>query len=287
VANNNDNLLPDVGYRVDSGLAILSLNRSADGNRLDPVMLASLETRLSDAIANPVVRAIVLRSEAQAGEPFCHGMNLDVLAGTLESDAEPGDSHKIVSPEDAVNAYGRILELLSFGPKPTISLVRGSVKAGGVGIVAACDIIIASDKATFELTEVFFGLVPANVWPYLVAYRMSPSRAKFFTLLALPLDADNAYREKLVDLRCAPEAEEASLKAICKQLFRAEPGAVASAKAFIRTALDKPGEAFREQAKTVLAKRMASSAVAESMDSLRNGESPAWFARFKPELPVW
>jgi enoyl-CoA hydratase/carnithine racemase len=139
-------------------------------------MLTALESALEGAIANPSIRAVALVADGPAGAPFCHGMNLDSLATSLDADNEPR--------AQAIAMYGRVLELLAFGPKPSLALVGGSVKAGGVGLVAACDFVIATSQANFELSEVFFGLIPANVLPYLTAWRLSPARAKFYTLSA-------------------------------------------------------------------------------------------------------
>jgi enoyl-CoA hydratase/carnithine racemase len=270
-----------VSYRIDSGLAIISLERANDGNRLDGAMLAELEGFLERSGADPQVRAIALRSLATAGEPFCHGMNLDVLSASLNASTDKR------AREDAVASYSRVLETVAFGSKPTIALVNGSVKAGGVGLVAACDFVLATNAASFELTEVFFGLIPANVLPYLTAFRVSPARAKSWTLSALPWSTTVATREGLVDMAIADGEAETTLRSLCKQLWRAEPGAIAAAKRFFRDAQALNGSDLRNYARGALLERLETPAVAQAMSSLREGGSPPWFGKFKPSQPVW
>jgi len=274
-----------LSLRVDSGLAIISLSKAHDGNRLDGAMLAALENMLTLVMHEVTVRAIALRSDAAPGGPFCHGMNLDALAASV-ADFEH-EASESTARNQAVACYGRILEMLAFGGKPSIALVQGSVKAGGVGIVAACDFVLASEQASFELTEVFFGLLPANVLPYVCTWRLSPSRAKFYTLSALPMNNVDAVREGLADRCVSTATAETELKNLCKQLWRAEPGALAATKRFFREALEQSGDALRNRARDVLLERMQAPEVAEAMTSLREGASPSWFGRFKPSQPSW
>jgi hypothetical protein len=80
-----------------------------------------------------------------------------------------------------------------------------------------------------------------------------------------------------------PGMLDSALKTICKQLWRAEPGAIAAAKKFFHQSQDVDGSGFRHLAREALLTRMDSPAVAQAMVSLRAGESPSWFARFKPQ----
>src|SRR5690606_63869 len=155
-----------VDYRVDSGLGILTFQDGTGTNRLDGPFLASFLAALGRAEADAGVKAILLRS---AEDAFCLGMNLDVLQESLAAQSgRSGGSDEGAERASAVALYGQALEGIAFGSKPVICLVEGAVKAGGMGIVAAADIVIADTvRASFELSEVLFGLIPANVLPFL------------------------------------------------------------------------------------------------------------------------
>ena len=144
-------------YEPESGLGLISLMDAAGGNRLNPLSLKLLIAALDQALADATVRAIVLRAAGPAGSAFCLGMDLDKLSSSL------GQEGNLGARRQAVLDYGSLLERISSCGKPVIALVGGAVKAGGVGLVAACDIVLAASSASFELSEVLFGLIPANL----------------------------------------------------------------------------------------------------------------------------
>ena len=271
--------------QVDSGLGILTLADGQGTNRLDGPFLQALLSALEDLIKNLEVKVILLRS---AEENFCLGMNLDVLKesldrGAVEAGNAKSDNNQGAARADGVSLYGQVLDLIAFGPKPVISLVEGPVKAGGVGIIAASDIVVAhGQKASFELSEVLFGLIPANVLPFLMNQRISPQRARYLVLSAKLLSATEAQQLGMIDEVYEEPELEKGLRNLLKTMMRAEPGALASAKRFIASNIDSDFPEFRDAAQDELLGLMTKSAVAQGLEAFSIGEMPPWFDRFKP-----
>jgi methylglutaconyl-CoA hydratase len=140
------------------GVATVTLNRPAVNNAYDGAMIAALLAACEGLAADPKVRLVVLRG---AGQHFQAGADLGFLQ---QAAAMPADENLAVSRRTvaAVNALHRF-------PKPTVALVHGGCFGGGVGMVAACDMAVATDDAIFSLTEVRWGITPAPVVPVLVA----------------------------------------------------------------------------------------------------------------------
>lgn len=273
-------------FAAEGPLAVLTL-AGGNGNRLDFQMLSAIDSALDVALGDPACRAILLRSSDTA---FCLGMNLDVLAASLTAEAgadreaaATAGNTSAGSRADAVALYGKVLEKISFGPKPVLALVEGPVKAGGVGLVAACDVVVLeSEAASFELSEVLFGLLPANVLPFLMKTRISVSAARYLVLTARCIDAAEALRLGLADLAFPGAELEKGLRDIVRTLVRAEPGALAAGKRFIRDNMESNFETFREKARRELLDLMKKPPVLQGLEAFKQGETPPWFARFKP-----
>ncbi len=178
-----------VRFHVDGPVAMVTLDSPQNRNRLGPSAVAELERALADAESNRSVRVVILRA---TGDPFSDGMDLSSLQPTTNlpsaDDRITGRAGAAVAHE-AIAGYSRVLRALSGGRSPTICVLDAPVRAGGVGLVAACDIVLATERASLELSEVRFGLVPANVLPYLLRWRMSPQKARYLVLTARRLSA--------------------------------------------------------------------------------------------------
>lgn len=271
-----------VGYLVESGLGILTMQDGTGTNRLDGPFLEQLLSGLESAYADDSVKAVLLRSGESA---FCLGMNLQALQGSLSRDgASPGGREQ---RGQAVSLYGRLLEQLLLGPKPVIALVEGAVKAGGMGITAACDIVIAqAEQASFELSEVLFGLIPANVLPFLMHHRISPQQARYLILSAKQLSAQDALHLGIVDeVYAAPELER-GLKNLLKTMMRAEPGALAAAKRFIGAHIQSGFDEFQDAAEEELLSLMERPQVGQGLQAFHEGDMPPWFDRFKAKTAL-
>jgi enoyl-CoA hydratase/carnithine racemase len=263
---------------VDSGVSVITLSDGKNGNLLTLGSLREIDAALKSALADPAARAILLRSD---GGAFCLGMDLSLL-GDLEGREEEGASEA----KEAVSLYSEVLSSIHGAPKPVVSLLEGDVKAGGVGLACAADVVLASEQASLELSEVFFGLIPANVLPYLFSLRLSPQKARYLIMTGKRIDAREAQRLDLID-EVFTEAElEKSCRAVMRNLLRCSPAALAEAKAFTDSLLGTGLAEAREIAQVKLLEMIAKPDAREAAAAFRDGGVPAWFAQYRPRLPL-
>ncbi len=144
---------------------------------------------------------------------FCQGMDLD--SATREG----------ADVNVAIGAYAQCLDALRRAARPTIALVDGEVSGGGVGLAAACDIVLATPRATFALPESIFGLLPSLVLPVLVE-RLTPQRARWMALSAGSIDAKTAADIGLADAVVTSAAAHAELVARARKLARVDSARV-------------------------------------------------------------
>lgn len=258
----------------DSGVALITLQDSRNGNALTVQMLLQLAQALNDAVGDAAVRVILLRSD---GPTFCTGMSFtDVLKLRGGSDGI----------ENAISRYCDVLTTIYTAPKPVICCVTGDVKAGGVGLVSACDVVIASPQASFQLSEIFWGLIPANVLPFLFSLRLTPQTVRYLILTGSKLSAREALRLQLVNEVFPAATLERDVQALIQGLFRASPKAVARAKHFTGLLLGETMIQSIEQAKQVFLEMLRDPEVTAAIDDFMNGLAPPWFSRFSPRNPL-
>jgi enoyl-CoA hydratase len=135
-----------VRYEAAGGIATITLDSPHNRNALSAQLVAELSARLAEAGADPAVRVVVL---THTGTVFCAGADLKA-AGTGSID-------------DAGSAIMAVLRAITELPKPVIARIAGHVRAGGMGIVGACDLAVASEGASFAFTEARIGLAPAMI----------------------------------------------------------------------------------------------------------------------------
>jgi enoyl-CoA hydratase/carnithine racemase len=191
-----------------------------------------------------------------------------------------------LSAEEAVKAYSGLLTRMRVSAKPVIALVDGDVKAGGIGLVAAADIVIASTRSQFQLSEVLLGLIPANVLPFLIE-RVGQRRATWMTLTARTLDAASARAAGLVDEVFEVDTLEKDTRGFMRTLMRADPYALAATKRFVA----EIGGLQRDEAALAAARSLLELAarpeVRYAVAAFEDGGLPAWSLRFKPENDLW
>src|SRR5271166_1328853 len=139
------------------GVATIWMNRPELHNAFNPQLIDDLTAALLATGGAPTARVVVL---AGRGKSFSSGADLNWMkeAGEKHFDANFADAHRLAE----------MLRLLADMPKPTIARVHGAALGGGMGLAAACDICIASDHASFTISEVRFGLIPATISPYVL-----------------------------------------------------------------------------------------------------------------------
>ena len=254
---------------VVSGAGVMVMGDGDGGNRLTPGLLDSLTDAVRAHVDNPDVRFILLRSR---GAHFCHGMDLEAYLANSNMEAL----------EREVTSYAALLLALNDCPKTTLAVLEGSVKAGGVGLASACDIVIASEEVVFELSETYFGLIPANVIAYLLACRISPKRAAYLAQTAATVKARDALTLGLVE-EVHPRIEmERAVRRIGKRLSRISPIATSQYKTFVTDIQDLPLAERGKIAVRRLVQIASNPQIRDSIHDFLQGDTPDWFKSFKP-----
>jgi methylglutaconyl-CoA hydratase len=203
------------------GNATVLLNRPDVHNAFDPEMVEALTATLKKLDADSGVRAVVLTG---AGKSFSAGADI----GHMKKSARATRAQNL---EDA-RGIARMLLALYTMKKPTIACVRGAVRGGGVGLVAACDIAIADFTATFRLSEVRLGILPAAISPYVIA-AIGERVARRYMLSGEEFDCAEAYRIGLLH-EISPEPElSGTVGRMLAQLYLGGPEAIVAIKRLI------------------------------------------------------
>ena len=248
------------------GVATLTLNRPAVNNAYDRAMLAALHDAVRRLADEPAVRLVVLRG---AGRHFQAGADLAFLRRAA---AMPAADNLEVSRLTVAAVEG-----LRRHPKPTLALVHGGCFGGGVGMVAACDMAVAADDATFSLTEVRWGVTPAPILPSLVA-KVGLGAASRYALSAERFTAADALRIGLVQEVCPAGGLDAAAAPLIENLLLAAPEAVAVTKRLLREAAAPESGDLAERLAREAAERRRSPEAAEGLASFFAKRPPSWYS---------
>jgi methylglutaconyl-CoA hydratase len=210
------------------GVARVTLDRPEIRNAFNDELISALATALRELDADEGVRAVVL---AGNGPAFCAGGDLNWMKRMAGYSYEQNLA-------DA-QALAGMLATLDRMRKPTIARVHGPAYAGGVGLVAACDIAVGTPEAKFCLSEAKLGLSPATISPY-VLRAMGERMARRYFLTAEVFDAAEAQRIGLLTAVSASEELDAEIDKILKHLLQGGPQALAKIKDLIRTVASGP-----------------------------------------------
>ncbi|HEY7249068.1 MAG TPA: enoyl-CoA hydratase-related protein [Methylomirabilota bacterium] len=202
---------------VADGVARVTLNRPAVRNALNPAMVAALEAALRRLEDDAAARAIVLRGAGDRA--FCAGADLKGV----------GDRGTTLQARESFGGLARILEYMARMRTPIIAQVRGYALAGGCGLAAGCDVVVAADDAVFGLPEIRVGLLPLVVMaPILRA--VGRKRAMLMVLSGEPVTAREAYEMGLVSRLVPPGDLESTVSALAATLAGYSPTALGLAK---------------------------------------------------------
>jgi methylglutaconyl-CoA hydratase len=256
---------PAVLVSVTGQVGRIVLNRPQKHNAFDDDVIATLAAHLSEFDRREDIRVVVL---AAVGDSFSAGADL----GWFKRAAGYGLAENIADARRLAD----MLATLNALSKPTVALVQGSAYGGGLGLIAACDVAIASATARFSFSETRLGLIPAMISPYVLA-AIGRRAARRYFLTAEPFDAAEALRIGLVhdvvpaaDLAAAGDRIIAALKA-------AGPRAVAEAKRLIadvaEAALDR--STIAETARRIATLRESAEG-REGVAAFLERRKPAW-----------
>jgi methylglutaconyl-CoA hydratase len=211
-----------IAVEVNDGVALLALARPDVHNAFDDVLVAELTAALEALDRDPSVRAVVLMGQ---GRSFCAGADLN----WMKKMAGYGHAENLADAK----ALAAMLSTLRHLTKPTIARVHGAAFGGGVGLVACCDIAVATQLATFALSEAKLGLVPATISPYVIE-AIGARQARRYFLTAERFTAAEAFRIGLVHDIVPDEEIDERINELLGHLLVAGPCAQAEAKALIR-----------------------------------------------------
>lgn len=249
----------------DGNVATVRLNRPDKHNAFDEHLIAELTQAFHDLAGDAAVRVAVL---AANGPSFSAGADLDWMKRMSVMDRAANERDSLLLA-DLMAAIDRC-------PKPVIGLVEGAAFGGGVGLVACCDIAIATTRASFCLSEVRLGLIPAVISPY-VAAAIGPRACRRYFLTAERFDAETAERLGLVHRVVAPDALAGARDEIVGHLLRGGPAAQAAAKDLVqRVSFAKIDEALRHDTARRIADARASDEGKEGIAAFLDKRRPNW-----------
>ena len=243
-------------------VATLTLNRPEVHNALDGATIDALIHHLRELAGQ--AKAVVLRGE---GRSFCAGADLGYMETSKDfTEAENlADARKLATLFHEVRTY----------PGVVVAAVQGAAFGGGVGLVAASDVVIASTKAKFSLSEVKLGLVPAVISPFLIA-RMGEGACRAPTLLGYRFDAAEGQRRGLVDRVVEPDELEAAIADVVTDLGICAPEAIRETKAlFFRVSQGMVTDVLEDTAQTIARIRVGREAQ-EGLAAFLEKRPPGW-----------
>ena len=253
---------------IEGGVARLTLNRPEVHNAFDDSLIAELNAhleKLHDLASSGDVRVMVLGSE---GKSFSAGADLNWMKRMVDYDLEDNlaDSRKLSA----------LMHGLDTLPCPTVCRVQGAAFGGAVGLAACCDIVIASNKAKFCLSEVKIGLSPAVISPY-VQRALGPRQTRRYALSAEIMDAPTALALGLAHQVVDPDALDSAVDAMIDTLLQGSPQAQRATKALLAAVAQAPdSDATREHTCQVIAKLRVSDEGQEGLASFFDKRRPAW-----------
>jgi enoyl-CoA hydratase len=267
-----------VEYSVDGHLARLTLNSPHNRNALSTALVEQLHQGLRAAADDPAVRVVAL---GHTGNTFCAGADLsEAGSGDPRGDRARGEAGRSGSPPSAYElAVARARELTALlraiisSPLPVIAAVDGHVRAGGFGLVGACDIAIAGPRSTFALTEARIGVAPAIISLTLLP-KMSPRAAARYYLTGETFDAALAAEIGLVTI--AADDVDAAVANVVADVSRGSPQGLAASKALTTAAVLEGFERDAERLTEESARLFVSEEAREGMLAFLQKRPPSW-----------
>ena len=247
------------------GVAHVTLDRPEIRNAFDDALIAALASVLRELDADDAVRAVVL---AGNGPAFCAGADLN----WMKRMAGYGYEQNLADAQ----ALAQMLKTLDRMAKPTIARVHGPAFAGGVGLVAACDIAVGVPEAKFCLSEAKLGLSPATISPYVVR-AIGERAARRYFLSAEIFDATEAHRLGLLSMVSPSEKMDGEIEKMLEHLVQGGPRALAKIKDLIRSVSCGPvSDSLIEDTAARIAEIRVSPEGREGIAAFLEKRKPAW-----------
>ncbi|WP_291587858.1 enoyl-CoA hydratase/isomerase family protein [Comamonas sp. UBA7528] len=252
---------------VNAGVATVTLTQPEIRNAFSDEVIVEITEAFRVAGERPDVRAIVLAAE---GTAFCAGANLNWMRRMADYD-------RAENLQDA-GALAEMLRTIYHCPKPTIARVQGDVYAGGMGLVAACDMAVAAENSGFCLSEVKIGLVPGTIAPYVLRAMGARAGHRYF-LTGERFDAAEALRIGFVHQVVAAEQLDDAVDSLLKALLVAGPDAVRSCKKLVLDVAEREINAqLIASTVEVIADIRASEEGKEGVQAFLSKRKPSWLS---------
>jgi methylglutaconyl-CoA hydratase len=207
---------------IHEQIATVTLNRPEVRNAFNAELIAELSEVFTDLGKNSEVRVIVL---AANGKSFCAGADLHWMKSMASYSYEE-------NIEDA-NTLATMLQIIYKTPQPVIVRVHGDAYAGGVGLVAVCDIVIANEASSFCISEAKLGLMPATISPYVIQ-AMGAQAARRYFITAEKFSAKQAAAMGFVHMVTSPENLDQEIDMLCQAIKQNGPQAVIACKKLVQ-----------------------------------------------------
>jgi methylglutaconyl-CoA hydratase len=250
-----------VHLEVTGGVATVTLDSPANRNALSRALMTGLEESLDAALADDRARLIVLTG---AGPVFCSGADLKELGAG-------GGSGQGAGPD----GLATILKKIWYSPKPVIARVGGPTRAGGIGLVAACDIAVSVDSATFAFSEVRIGVIPAII-SVVILPKLGLTKAMELFLTGDTFDAGEAVRLGLLNAAVPADQLDECIGRYAGSILKGAPGALAGCKRLVREVPGMALDAAFELTSTWSAEYFATGEAREGMAAFREKRPPRW-----------
>jgi methylglutaconyl-CoA hydratase len=253
-----------VRREVRAGIGWITLDRPEVRNALSGELMDAVGASIDAFESDPDVRALLL---AGTGPAFCAGADLRAMRLAREASADDNRS-------DA-RRMGALFHRIASCRKPVLARVHGPAIGGGVGLMAACDIVLAGSDTRFQFSEVRLGIVPAVISPFCIR-RLGPTVARRLFLTGEPIDAGQALAWGLVDIVAEAPVLDAAVAKVCDDLGKAGPQALVAAKELVNVVRGLDGEAALDYTADLIARLRVSEEAAEGMSAFLEKRSPAW-----------
>ncbi|MEQ9813871.1 MAG: enoyl-CoA hydratase-related protein [Azospirillaceae bacterium] len=260
--------MPALTYETSGTVARVTLTRPEVHNAFDDALIGELTGAFERAAAADTIETVILAAE---GRSFSAGADLNWMRRM----AGYGEAENLAD----ARALGRLLQAIDGCPKTTIARVQGAAFGGGVGLVAACDIAVASGRASFCLSEVKLGIVPAVISPFVVR-AIGPRAARRYFQTAERFDAATAHRLGLVSELAEDEAAmDQAIEAILAALADGGPLAKRAAKDLVFLAESGPPESVIDETCRRIANIRAGVEGQEGLGAFLAKRTPSWRQR--------
>ena len=257
-----------IGYATKGPAAWITLNRPAKRNALSPVMLAELHRALDQAEASPEARVLVLTGTPPA---FCAGADLEFFHARLD---EPDGCDQFLAA--VIEPLARLMARLRASSRPVIAAVNGACAAGGLELILACDLIVATADATFTDAHSRLGIAPAVGAAAGLARAVGEFRAKRILLASEPIGAATMADYGLVTEVTAPEALADRVTALAATLSQRSPVSFAAMKAMVHQAQHPSWAETVESDRQFFRQNWGSDAMREGLDAYAARRPPTF-----------